>query len=172
MRNMQIWTGIALLTALVTVGWANAQGGGSDRLTAQDYADIHQLYSRYNQGADFGDAAMWLGVFTEDAVFRIGQSGRPAALPAGEYVGRVEMTEWRAQSFAGRRPARQHRHWNSSWVITPTGNGTAKGRNYWLELDVEEDDATLVSTGYYDDIYVKTPDGWRIKQRHVHPDPQ
>jgi anaerobic selenocysteine-containing dehydrogenase len=27
-------------------------------------------------------------------------------------------------------------------------------------------------TGFYEDIYVRTPDGWRIKQRHANPDPR
>ena len=172
MRRMQLMTVASLLTATLAVGWAYAQGGDAGRLTAQDYAEIQQLYSRYAQGTDLEDADMWLSVFAEDAVFRIGASGRSAALPAGEYVGHAELAEWRAQSFAGRDAGRQNRHWNSSWVITPTGDGTAEGRNYWLELDVKDDEAKIVSTGYYEDLYVKTADGWRIKQRHARPDPQ
>ena len=131
MRRMQLMTVASLLTATLAVGWAYAQGDAG-RLTAQDYAEIQQLYSRYAQGTDLEDADMWLSVFAEDAVFRIGVSGRSAALPAGEYVGHAELAEWRAQSFAGRDAGRQNRHWNSSWVITPTGDGTAEGRNYWL----------------------------------------
>ena len=83
MRRMQLMTVASLLTATLAVGWAYAQGGDAGRLTAQDYAEIQQLYSRYAQGTDLEDADMWLSVFAEDAVFRIGVSGRSAALPAG-----------------------------------------------------------------------------------------
>ena len=61
------------------------------------------------------------------------------------------------------------RHLNSSWVITPTADG-AKGRAYWLVLDVSGAQPTPAVSGYYDDVFVKTPDGWKIKSRTLHRD--
>jgi hypothetical protein len=30
----------------------------------------------------------------------------------------------------------------------------------------------VVDTGFYEDVYVRTADGWRIKERNAHSDPQ
>ena len=66
------------------------------------------------------------------------------------------------------------RHWNNSWHITPSPEG-AKGRVYWMVLDVGSGEPidglpggagwTHRSTGVYEDVYVKTSEGWRIKSR-------
>jgi len=154
----------ALLGSFAAFGWVYAQGNdGSGTLTGEDLAEIRHLYSQYSQGTDFGNADMWLNAFTEDAIFRIGDSG--------EYIGREQMTEWRRQSFARRGPNYTYRHWNSTWVVTPTGDGGATGRVYWLAFDPSAEVIAISDTGYYDDIYVRTANGWRIKQRHAHPDP-
>lgn len=174
MRRSHVpWT-IAVLAVFASFGWVYAQGGrSSGALTAQDYADIHQLYSRYNQGTDFGNAEMWLDVFIEDATFRpYANQDRRRGASATEFVGREEMAEWRAGVFARRQPDYQYRHWNSSWVITPTGDGGAEGRVYWLAFDPSAEELAISDTGYYEDLYVKTADGWRIKERTAYSDLQ
>ena len=164
MRGLQILLTGTLIGSFAAFGWVYAQGNSSSgTLTGADLAEIHHLHSKYNQGTDFGNADMWLNAFTEDAIFRIGETG--------EYIGREQMTEWRRQSFAPRADDYTYRHWNSSWVITPDGEGRATGRIYWLAFDPSAEPITIVDTGVYEDIYVKTPEGWRIKQRHAHPDP-
>ena len=127
------WPVLAMVVVLgfgAGIGWSSAQqrGGSPAALTGQDYAEIHQLYSRYAQGTDFREGAMWLSVFTDDAVFQPGAD-------AEEVVGQEALAEWRAQNFAARPPERQTRHWNSGWVITPAPGG-AKGRLYYLRINV------------------------------------
>lgn len=131
-------------------------------LTGQDYAEIMQLFGRYNQGTDFRDATLWLSAFSADAVFQPGAN-------AEEYVGQEALAEWRQQNFSARPAERQSRHWNSSWVITPTPSG-AKGRAYYLVVDVSSGQPVLEGSGYYDDIYVRTSDGWRIQERRPNSD--
>ena len=63
------------------------------------------------------------------------------------------------------------------WYTVPAGEYVgrtelADGRNYWLELDVKDRATRVVLTGYYEDIYVQTVNGWCIKQRHARRDPQ
>ena len=166
MRGMQLLLTGVLIGGFATFGWVNAQStAGSGELSGGDLAEIHQLYSHYNQGTDFGDANRWLNAFTEDAIFRIGENQ--------EYNGRAEMTEWRRQSFAGREGREYHyRHWNSSWIITPDGPDRATGKVYWLAFNPTAETLAIGDTGFYEDIYVRTPDGWRIKQRHANPDPR
>jgi 3-phenylpropionate/cinnamic acid dioxygenase small subunit len=165
MRGLNALLTGALLGSFAVVGAVHAQGHDTSRsLPGAELAEIQQLYARYAQGTDFGNADMWLNVFTEDAVFRIGEKE--------QYVGRAQMTEWRRQSFARRGATYNYRHWTGSWVISPTPDGGATGRVYWMAFDPTAKVLAVVDTGYYDDIYVKTPSGWRIQQRHAHPDPR
>ena len=158
MRTLRAATVIGLVGIGIVVGYMSAQGGvsaASDGLTAQDYADIQQLYWQYNQGADFRDAALFVSAFSDDAVFRAG----PLQL-----TGKDELTAWRGERDAGGSGDNGRRHWNSSYRITPSSDG-AEGRVYWLLVDVSSGQPKHIGSGYYDDTYVKTPDGWRIKQR-------
>ena len=139
------------------VGWSTAQQGPT--LTAEDRAEIQQLHARYAQGTDFRQGDMWLSVFTDDAVFQPGTH-------AAEVIGMEALTEWRRQNFAARPADRQNRHWNSGWVITPTPEG-AEGRLYYLGVNVTSGRPVLGGSGHYEDVYVKTADGWRIKQRRA-----
>ena len=159
MRTRLVAAVIALIGVGAGVGYIAAQGSGSTSsgaLTAQDYADIQQLYWRYNQGSDFRDADLFASAFTDDAVFKTG--------PEQEHTGRDAIAAFMSGSFAGQVGDAGRRHWNSSWRITPSAEG-ARGRTYWLVLDVSTGEATHSSTGYYDDVFVKTSDGWRIKSR-------
>ena len=156
---------VVLLSLVAGIGWSYTRQQASSAnagLTGQDYAEIMQLFGRYNQGTDFRDAALWLSAFSADAVFQPGAN-------AEEYVGQEALAEWRQQNFAARPPERQSRHWNSSWVITPTPGG-AKGRAYYLLVDVSSGTPVVQGSGYYDDLYVKTADGWRIKERRPNGD--
>ena len=85
MRGLQLLLTGALLGSFAAFGWVYAQGNeGSGTLTGGDLAEIHHLHSLYNQGSDFGDAERWVNVFTEDGIFRIGDSG--------EWIGREPLT--------------------------------------------------------------------------------
>jgi uncharacterized protein (TIGR02246 family) len=164
MRGLQLLLTGVLLGSFAAFGWVHAQGSGSSQtLSGADLAEIHHLHSLYNQGSDFGDADRWVSVFSEDGVFRIADTG--------EWIGRDQIAEYRRQSFAPRPADYTYRHWNSSWVITPDGAGRATGRVYWMGFDPSAEPIVVTDTGIYEDIYVKTADGWRIKQRHAHPDP-
>ena len=51
-------------------------------------------------------------------------------------------------------------------VVTPSAGG-ATGRLYLLQMDIKGP-GTIERHGGYEDVYVKTKDGWRIKSRtHV-----
>jgi 3-phenylpropionate/cinnamic acid dioxygenase small subunit len=169
MQRLPVSLTIGLLVASASVGWVWAQGRSSaGTLTAQDYVEIQQLYMRYSQGTDFGNAEMWLDVFTNDAIFHPG-ANNPAVKPE---VGREALTRWRANNFANRKPPYHYRHWPGTFVITPTADGGARGRVYWMAFNPTTNPRTVTDTGVYDDVYVKTAAGWRIKERHAHSDPQ
>ena len=76
----------------------------------------------------------------------------------------------RAERYQGRTGDVGRRHLNGSFLITPTSGG-AKGRAYWLLMDVTTRPPTITASGYYEDSFVRTPSGWRIKPRTLHADP-
>ena len=164
MRRARVLMVIVLLGSLAGVGWVNAQqtsGSGGTALKAQDYADIAQLYVRINHGGDFRDADLWLSAFTDGAVFTIAMG------PGQEFVGKEALTEWRHQSFGGQVGDSKVRHWDGPARVTPTGTGTAEARSYFLVYDVSGKQPVISSSGYHDDVFVKTADGWRVKHRKV-----
>ena len=154
--TLRKWSLVAVVCALMsTVGLAQAP----KPLTAQDMAEIEQLYSRYSQGADFFDNELWLSVFAADAVF--------ATSPKNSISGMKALQEYRATRTP--RPGAKNRHYNSGLVITGTPEG-AKGRAYYMFYDVSGKQAVPVTSGYYEDTFVKTADGWKIKTRTVFSD--
>ena len=48
--------------------------------------------------------------------------------------------------------------------ITPTADG-ARGRGYWMVIDVLSHPPAIAAHAYWDDTFVKTANGWRIKTR-------
>jgi ketosteroid isomerase-like protein len=139
----------------------SSRGAAPAELTGADYAEIERLYGLYNQGSDFRDAEMWLSAFAEDAVFRTG--------PGQEQRGQAELRAGREERNQGQTGDNGRRHLNSSFVITATEDG-AKGRAYWVLNDVSGLAPQAVASGYYDDVFVKTADGWKIKSRTLHRD--
>ncbi|MGE0395034.1 MAG: nuclear transport factor 2 family protein, partial [Vicinamibacterales bacterium] len=60
-----------------------------------------------------------------------------------------------------------NRHFNTSPVIIGLPDGTARGSSYMMGISIKEKGGkpTIDLMGKYEDIYVKTPDGWRMKER-------
>ena len=158
MKLSRIVMTIGFITAFAA-GWVSAQGPRAT-LTGQDYAEIEQLIARYNQATDFEDLDMYASVFTEDAVWR--GNGR-------ELVGRAALVKSLADRFASRPPEHERRHWQNNSVITPTPDG-ATARTYFVSFEVSYVPPKPALSGHYDDVLVRTPDGWRIKERELNLD--
>jgi len=138
----------------------NARGG----LTAEDYIAIRQLVARYphvlntaaNNGYDYAD------LFTPDGVM-IGR-----AVPFSQ--GREQLAALGRMGRSSRNPGGtlQVRHYAMNHVIEPAGEGMATGTQY-LAVIVPGDGQTRPGTvnqgGRFDDVYVKTPQGWKFKRR-------
>ena len=160
MRTRNLVAAVALVGAGVAIGWVSAPenaAASAGTLTAQDYAEIEQLYWRYNHGGDFRNSELWLSVFTDDAIFRV--AGRRTL------SGMEELAAMRVERDAGQGD-RGRRHWTNGWRIVPAADG-AEARVYWLVVDVGTGTPITDRSGYYDDKYVKTADGWRIRERAV-----
>ena len=170
---------IALATALLICTTAHAQQPASSSsataLTPQDYIAIQQLASRYafaidtctNGGADFAD------LFVDDGEFSVSQEwgaagnkpikGRAALIDAAGGDGKGGCKDPKTQMGYGIS------HIVANHVIMPSPEG-ATGKSYLLAIGVGGDPTTIERQGGYEDVYVKTRDGWRFKSRvHVFP---
>jgi hypothetical protein len=162
MRTLIVSTviGAVAVVGLVCARTANARAVA---LTAQDYTQITELYARLYQGSDLRELDVWLANFSDDAVF---------SFPTGEEVsGKKALGEWRTKSFGGNAGDSKRRHWTSGVMLTPMPDGAAKGRAYWLQLDVGAKQPVVQASGYFDDLFVKTPAGWKFKRHGVRFDP-
>ena len=137
----------------------NAEQGARE-LSAKDLEQIKELYARYNQGSDFRDTELFLSAFADDAVM---------TREGGDIVGMDGLRADRARRYEGKTGDVGRRHINGSYLITPTGDG-AEARTYYLLMDVTVRPPNVISSGYYEDKFVRTDAGWKIKHRTLYRD--
>ena len=144
----------AALAAFVTVG-AQQTGIAGASLTALDYIEIQNLVAKYPYALDSGadNGYMYADLFAPDGSF-----GRAQGREAIALMGRDHFKE-QGPNYA--------RHFQANAIIEPTPGGGATGKQYIANIYFGEDGKpTVVGTGgHYEDVYVKTPNGWRFKSR-------
>jgi hypothetical protein len=159
------WAGLTAMAVVACGAVAAAQGGGSrtpvTALTSLDYIEIQQLVAKYayalDTGADNGYA--YADLFTEDGVFtgmNQGPNGR-------SYTGRDNLA---ALARGGRRGPLFVSHFIDNVVISPAPGG-AVGKQYVAILKIGDgrEPHSVDHGGRYEDVYEKTPKGWRFKSR-------
>jgi hypothetical protein len=167
---------MALVAALAVAGVGilftfRALEARPGRLTGQDYFEIQQLMFRYgqaidtcaNNGYDYADLytkdGRFIDNFTEEGFKKGGllrAEGREAlARAAGGGTLGCKDVGWKDWSHLMINP-----------VITASPEG-ATGRVYLVVIG-EKGPNHVQRFGGYEDLYVRTPEGWRIRQRtHV-----
>lgn len=130
-------------------------------LTAADRLEIQELLSRYmfvldscpdhNNGYDYAD------LYTEDGQFGSGLKGRDALARA---AGRTPEGGCRPIRLRG---AMNQVHLNVAPIIEPAPEG-ARGISYLMMVDGPSNE--IYWNGWYQDVYAKTPKGWRFKSRN------
>jgi actinorhodin biosynthesis protein ActVIA len=149
---------LGLIAAALVIGSLTVFGAGAaGKLTADDYIAIEQLYAKYNHSIDTGDAEAWAATFTPDGVFNNTNKGHDALV--------AFVKNWKEQ-----KNDEKFRHWNTNLLITPTADG-ATGTVYLNLLNIAVRPAVPATTGKYEDVLVKTAQGWRFKTRVVKADP-
>jgi len=165
---------LALTPALVAQAAQESLQEAPMKLTALDYIEIGQLSARYafaidtctNRGYDYAD------LYTDDGYFAVSQHwGVTGKIYAR---GREALARVDGGTATGCRDPKTMMgygltHIIVNLVITPTPTG-AKGKCMLLALGVGGSPTTIERQGGYEDVYVKTAKGWRIKSRvHVFP---
>jgi hypothetical protein len=136
-------------------------------LTALDYIAIQQLVSKYayaidectNRGYDYAD------LYTPDGAFYTSRSGK--------ILNRFEGRDRLAEAARGGRPDCTGVPWAGikhmlvNHVIDAAPGG-ATGKVYLIAVGLDGEPGKVEAQGHYEDVYAKTPRGWRFKSRtHV-----
>ena len=143
-------------------------------LTPQDYIDIQQLNARYamaidsctNSGYDYAD------LYTADGTFGVSEKWGDAGKTFAR--GREELAKAAGGGAGGCRDPKTLlgygiHHIIVDHVIEPRPDG-AWGQSKLVAMNIGNDPAKNEFQGGYEDHYVKTASGWRIKSRvHVFP---
>ncbi len=122
-----------------------------------------QLTIEYARSIDFRDYDNIVNLFTEDAVLVIGQ--------------RLEGRDEIVTAIKQRPGELRSRHVISNGFVDVTSERSARGICY-LTLYRHEGSESLqrgpvdlkgpAAIGHYEDAFVRTPEGWRIKHRVLH----
>lgn len=147
------------------------------KLTAEDYAEIQQLAARYawtldhctNGGYDYADLYVNDGQFSaaeewgttsnaERTFIAKGRDELARAAGGGEDGNCVDPKEYLGHGIT---------HIVTNHLITPTRNG-AVGRHRLIAVGICGYPHLMELQGGYEDVYVKTDEGWKFKSRiHV-----
>jgi len=162
-----IASAIALALSLSAARPASAQA--APQLTALDYFEIQQLVAKYaraidtcsNNGYDYADLFAEDGYFAPEVNGKVGNKAqgreRLAEISGGGSRG-CKNVGWIRQGV---------KHLYVNHIITPTAEG-ATGSVDMLMIGLGGDPYKIHHEGYYEDTYVKTPNGWRFKSRIHH----
>src|SRR5215468_7820689 len=166
-----MWKRLAslMLIVLCAVASRSALGQTPRALTALDYFEIQQLVAKYaraidtcsNNGYDYAD------LYTPDGVFLPMVNGK--SVPGIQ--GREKLAEVSDGGSKGCKNVpwieQGVHHIYVNHIITPTAEG-ATGTVDMMMIGLNGDPNKIESDGYYEDLYVKTAQGWRFKQRTHH----
>jgi hypothetical protein len=172
-RTLLALTAIGVLAFLAGRGdiWPRAQAQARG-FTALDYEEITQLINRYAYGIDTcaNNGYDYANLFTTDGVFI--DKNSDAGFAAGGRVlarGRDALATLVGGGERGCKTKLVWTDWSHLMLnheITPTAEGAA-GRVYLVQLGMDGP-GSVARHGGYEDVYVRTPEGWRIKSRtHV-----
>jgi hypothetical protein len=131
--------------------------GSNVLLPPEDYIEIEQLYGMYARDADPGSTRAGSWMYTKDAVVSL-----DGIAPMTKPEDIAKLYAWvRETQTAGVR------HFNTSYVIVGTPDGGARGSVYMMSVERKTADGPIeiAHFGKYEDKLVKTPEGWRIKER-------
>lgn len=150
----------ALLIVLPTVVVLYAQQrSAKPKLSAEDWIEIRQLYSKYaiflDTKKDNGES--FASLFTEDGVYDTN------AVHRGHKEIAEQAAEWTRRWEVDQLP----NHYSSINVLIEPSSEGAVGTAYFVMMESHGQSGPSVTTfnGVYNDVFVKTRDGWKFKSR-------
>ena len=132
----------------------------ANSLPAEDTFAIHELLARYCHGMDAARADLVINLFMEDAEMYT---------QVGNSSGKTQIKTWIDERLAQRDPKFQVGHFLLNPLVSAESESEAKVRSMLLYTKQSLDFSApceLVATGIYEDVVLKTADGWKFKTRH------
>ncbi|HLS48732.1 MAG TPA: nuclear transport factor 2 family protein [Actinomycetaceae bacterium] len=123
-----------------------------------DRLEIDELFSRYSWAIDTGDVDGFEALFVDDAELEDTVVGRSFTAPG---AARAFATYFREREvFPGRQ------HWVGPAVMTMAGDDTCHIRSFVMASHLYSTGANyLTFLGSYDDVVVRTEQGWKFQRR-------
>ena len=157
-RNVLAAVGVMLAMTGASQVLPSAQQKPTVRLTPQDYTEIQELLARYNSTLNVGDAEGFASIFLPDGSLNI---------PNNEGV-MVRTTGYDALvEFVRPKPLDQVRFTPNLIVRSTPEGATASSDQFAWRIDK----GAVTFIGGFDDVLVKTREGWRFKTRTIHRGP-
>jgi hypothetical protein len=133
-------------------------------LTAEDYAEIQQLYARYTFTWDgaLSNGNQWVELFTPD-----GSHINETADPRQFFITHEELRGFaRQKKLDDNRVPESMRHFITNIMLERTPEGVTS-KAYRMGVNIARDGQIRLGTsGIYFDYLVKTPQGWRYKHKN------
>lgn len=125
-----------------------------------DERAINQVMQTYCHSMDYGPHEAWAGCFTADGVFEVQKA-------SGETMFRVAGRE-ELVSFIAAYPEGLPQYYKHLYLspIIEVGEDTARVESYVIVIWCSEGEPAEVSSfGRVNDVFARTDDGWRIRER-------
>lgn len=157
---------VTALVAVLAVGCSDAPARSTvspeASLSPEDLIAIEQLVARYPYALDTGEdeGRAYANLFTEDGEF---------VSPAVTVSGRDALAELAYGHREGQGPLLV-RNFGANLLVEPSPDG-ATGRQYGVIVDFGEqgEPSAIGPGGHFEDLYVRTDEGWRIRRREFVP---
>ena len=136
------------------------------------WVEIHQLQERYCSALDNDRLEEWASLFTPDCLYEIApRENVDMNLPIGlVYCDNQRMLRDRVLSLrhANIFEAHAYRHLVSGLQINPVDPVTVDSTSSYVVVQTRTDGESFIyQAGRYEDRMVRTPQGWRFKQRRA-----
>jgi SnoaL-like domain len=137
------------------------RSGDSLRLSAEDRLEILELLARYCWAIDCDDGPAWASTFIPDGVFHSLLLDRSFS-GYDELVGMIDTLKQRRIEGYDRNLI----HVPANVVLEPREDGKVRLVAQLLGPRRDGDGSANFAIGWYDDVVVRTEDGWRFEVRH------
>jgi hypothetical protein len=151
----------ALMAQATATPAKGVKKGTHVNLSPEDYFEIKQLIAQYPRDVDPGAVRDNSWMYLEDSR-SVGMSGAPMVKPEDYKYFYGSLVAKDGQASKG-----GNRHFNMSPIIVGLPDGTARGSSYMIGISIKGpgEKPTIDLMGKYEDLYVKTPEGWKMKER-------
>lgn len=133
-----------------------------------DELEIRNLIAALAQFADSGTVDEYVALFTDDAVWEM-PANAANGVPASNRTRRAEIAagvhDRRAAGVQG--PGSATRHVISTVRVRMVSADEATGSAYFQYFADTTTTPRLLSIGQYDDVFRRTPDGWKLARRRI-----